>query len=56
MFSSRFVALVGLASFVPNAWAGYNPSAKDNIAVYWGQNSAQGATTQSRLATYCASM
>jgi chitinase len=56
MFSKGFVAVAGLASVVPHAWAGFNPSASNNIAVYWGQNSANQANSQQRLATYCASM
>ena len=55
MISKGFVAFAGLASFAPQAWAGFNSGASDNIAVYWGQNSAGQANSQQRLATYCAS-
>ncbi|KAB5572767.1 glycoside hydrolase family 18 protein [Coniochaeta sp. 2T2.1] len=54
MLSKGFVAFAGLASFAPQAWAGFNSGASDNIAVYWGQNSANQANSQQRLATYCA--
>ncbi|KAH8912129.1 glycoside hydrolase family 18 protein [Coniochaeta sp. PMI_546] len=54
MFSKGFVAFAGLATIVPHAWAGFNSGASDNIAVYWGQNSANQASSQQRLATYCA--
>lgn len=56
MFSKGFVAVAGLASIIPYAYAGFNSGASDNIAVYWGQNSAGQASSQQRLATYCASM
>ncbi|KAH7024819.1 glycoside hydrolase family 18 protein [Microdochium trichocladiopsis] len=36
-----------------SALAGFNPNSQSNIAVYWGQNSANQASTQSRLSTYC---
>ncbi|KAH8163597.1 hypothetical protein CIB48_g4647 [Xylaria polymorpha] len=37
----------------PSALAGYSATGTDNISVYWGQNSANGATTQGRLKEYC---
>ncbi|KAK5632758.1 hypothetical protein RRF57_008472 [Xylaria bambusicola] len=35
------------------ALAGFSATATDNISVYWGQNSANGANTQGRLKEYC---
>ena len=35
------------------ALASFDPSAKNNLAVYWGQNSANSATSQTRLSDYC---
>lgn len=53
MPSKQSASLAGLAFAVPRVLAGFMASSSDNIAVYWGQNSAGGADTQSRLATYC---
>ncbi|RYP11119.1 hypothetical protein DL765_007868 [Monosporascus sp. GIB2] len=39
--------------FATSALAGFDPSSKSNIAVYWGQNSAGQADSQKRLAEYC---
>ncbi|KAF2745357.1 glycoside hydrolase family 18 protein, partial [Sporormia fimetaria CBS 119925] len=33
--------------------AGFDPTSKSNIAIYWGQNSAGRADSQTRLADYC---
>ncbi|KAJ0109052.1 hypothetical protein J7T55_002244 [Diaporthe amygdali] len=33
--------------------AGFNPSSKTNVAVYWGQNSYGQSNSQQRLSTYC---
>ncbi|EGR52759.1 glycoside hydrolase family 18 [Trichoderma reesei QM6a] len=46
-------ALAGLLALVPSALAGWNPDSKQNIAVYWGQNSANSQSTQQRLSFYC---
>ncbi|KAK4145944.1 uncharacterized protein C8A04DRAFT_10171 [Dichotomopilus funicola] len=55
MISQRVVAaLGGLAASLPGALAGFNPSATDNIAIYWGQNSVNKQGGQLRLAEYCA--
>lgn len=52
---SKTLTVAGIASLVPQVWAGFNSAANDNIAVYWGQNSYGQASSQQRLATYCAS-
>ncbi|KAL7821599.1 family 18 glycoside hydrolase [Trichoderma aethiopicum] len=46
-------ALAGFLALVPSALAGWNPNSKQNIAVYWGQNSANSQSTQQRLSFYC---
>ncbi|KAK9777205.1 putative chitinase [Seiridium cardinale] len=43
-----------LVTLVPGTLAGWDAAASDNIAVYWGQNSANSATSQQRLSYYCA--
>lgn len=35
------------------ALASFDPGAKNNLAIYWGQNSANSATSQTRLSDYC---
>ncbi|KAF2650357.1 glycoside hydrolase family 18 protein [Lophiostoma macrostomum CBS 122681] len=47
---STFSLLLAAASHVH---AGFNPSSKSNVVLYWGQNSAGQQSTQSRLSTYC---
>ncbi|KAI8942664.1 hypothetical protein NX059_000715 [Plenodomus lindquistii] len=34
-------------------FAGFDPSSKTNLAVYWGQNSLGGSDSQQRLSVYC---
>ncbi|KAI1179047.1 carbohydrate-binding module family 1 protein [Nemania sp. FL0916] len=46
-------SVASILALAPAAFAGFSASASNNIAVYWGQNSANGATTQGRLKTYC---
>ncbi|KAL6698946.1 endochitinase 33 [Trichoderma pleuroticola] len=46
-------ALASLLALVPSALAGWNVNSKQNIAVYWGQNSANSQSTQQRLSFYC---
>ncbi|KAH0494174.1 hypothetical protein TgHK011_000804 [Trichoderma gracile] len=46
-------ALAGFLALVPSALAGWNPNSKQNVAVYWGQNSANSQSTQQRLSFYC---
>ncbi|UKZ80456.1 Endochitinase 33 [Trichoderma virens FT-333] len=46
-------ALASLLALVPSALAGWNANSKQNIAVYWGQNSANSQSTQQRLSFYC---
>ncbi|KAJ8106493.1 hypothetical protein ONZ43_g7049 [Nemania bipapillata] len=46
-------SIASILAFAPSAFAGFATSQTNNIAVYWGQNSAGGATTQGRLKTYC---
>ncbi|KAL1862871.1 hypothetical protein VTK73DRAFT_6599 [Phialemonium thermophilum] len=53
MFSKELVTLAGLALVVPQVWAGFSSSSNKNVAVYWGQNSRNQATSQTRLADYC---
>ena len=55
MSSKSFMTTASFASLIVMVCAGFNPVVSDNIAVYWGQNSAGGANTQQRLSTYCAS-
>ncbi|KAI2616388.1 glycoside hydrolase family 18 protein [Hypomontagnella submonticulosa] len=53
---SAVTTTLALAS---TALAGYNPGATDNIAVYWGQNSAGAANTgqaQQPLSEYCSNI
>ncbi|KAK5999212.1 Endochitinase 33 [Cladobotryum mycophilum] len=53
MFST-LLSVTGLAlALIPAAQAGYNPSATNNIAVYWGQNSVGRVGSQNRLSYYC---
>ncbi|KAI1329771.1 putative class III chitinase [Xylariaceae sp. FL0255] len=47
--SSKLAAAAGLLAMIPSALAGFSSSSSSNIAVYWGQNSANGANTQQRL-------
>ncbi|PHH49725.1 Endochitinase 33, partial [Ceratocystis fimbriata CBS 114723] len=47
--------LAGLAALPAAVHAGYQSSTRDNIAVYWGQNSVGDADSQGRLAEYCES-
>ncbi|KAF2121152.1 putative glycosyl hydrolase, family 18 [Lophiotrema nucula] len=37
------------------ALAAFNSNSKSNLAIYWGQNSANQATSQDRLSVYCQS-
>ncbi|KAI1127416.1 glycoside hydrolase superfamily [Nemania abortiva] len=46
-------SIASILALAPSALAGFASTGTSNIAVYWGQNSAGGATTQSRLQTYC---
>lgn len=50
---STFTALSTLA-FAAGAFAGFDPASFDNVATYWGQNSAGGQDTQTNLTEYCA--
>ncbi|KAK3323872.1 glycoside hydrolase superfamily [Cercophora scortea] len=45
-------ALVGI-TLISGALAGFSSGATNNVAIYWGQNSANQAGSQQRLATYC---
>ncbi|KAM0486158.1 hypothetical protein ACHAPX_000860 [Trichoderma viride] len=45
--------LASALALVPSVFAGWNVNSKQNIAVYWGQNSANQQSTQQRLSTYC---
>jgi chitinase len=49
------IYLGALLAALPSVRAGFNASSTQNIAVYWGQNSANQANSQLRLSTYCAS-
>lgn len=40
-------------AFAAGAFAGFDPTSINNVATYWGQNSAGGADTQSNLTEYC---
>ena len=49
-------ALAGALAALPAAFAGFDPAAKSNTAVYWGQNSfgqGSGPDVQERLSYYC---
>ncbi|KAH8886931.1 glycoside hydrolase [Thozetella sp. PMI_491] len=46
-------ALAGLFVSLPLVRAGFDSGATNNLAIYWGQNSANQESTQSRLSTYC---
>ncbi|SPQ20314.1 b76e6f3b-b6a5-4e39-b50b-6219e976e43b [Thermothielavioides terrestris] len=52
---TSIVALCGCIFLLPGVLAGFNPSATDNIAIYWGQNSINRAGGQQRLSSYCSS-
>ncbi|KHE88664.1 carbohydrate-binding module family 1 protein [Neurospora crassa] len=51
--SSMLVALLALANSLPGALGGFSSTATGNIAIYWGQNSANQVGGQQRLAYYC---
>ncbi|KAJ3554282.1 hypothetical protein NPX13_g10654 [Xylaria arbuscula] len=51
--SSTLASIASLLALAPAALAGFSASGADNISVYWGQNSANGANTQGRLKEYC---
>ncbi|OTB02702.1 glycoside hydrolase family 18 protein [Hypoxylon sp. CI-4A] len=50
---SSTLTLASFASILPAVLAGFDASSQSNVAVYWGQNSAGSATTQTRLVDYC---
>ncbi|KAI0905660.1 putative class III chitinase [Ustulina deusta] len=50
---SSLASIASILTLAPSALAGAAASGTNNIAVYWGQNSAGGATTQGRLQEYC---
>ena len=48
--------IYSLAASAIGAQAGFNPSASNNVEVYWGQNSygaGSGSLAQQRLSYYC---
>ncbi|KAI0410024.1 putative class III chitinase [Xylaria palmicola] len=49
----KLASIASILALAPAALAGFTASATNNIAVYWGQNSANGASTQGRLKEYC---
>ncbi|KAF2841655.1 glycoside hydrolase family 18 protein [Patellaria atrata CBS 101060] len=57
MFLQTYFPVAATAvTLFQTALAGYNPSAKNNVAVYWGQNSygqGSGNLAQQRLSNYC---
>lgn len=55
MSSRSLLSMATVLVSASTAYAGFSATASNNIAVYWGQNSAGGANTQEGLATYCAS-
>ncbi|KKA30697.1 hypothetical protein TD95_005140 [Thielaviopsis punctulata] len=52
-FVSRLTSAALVALALPTAVSAGANQGWNNIAVYWGQNSAGGASTQGRLAEYC---
>ncbi|RYP13774.1 hypothetical protein DL765_006723 [Monosporascus sp. GIB2] len=54
LFKISLAFATATLSFVPSALAGFDSGATNNVAVYWGQNSAGTAESQERLAAYCA--
>ncbi|KAJ2973838.1 hypothetical protein NUW58_g8839 [Xylaria curta] len=50
---TSLASIASILALAPSALAGFSASATNNIAVYWGQNSAGGANTQGRLKEYC---
>ncbi|KAK8220995.1 glycoside hydrolase superfamily [Phyllosticta capitalensis] len=56
--ASRLASLAAAFATVKYASAGFNPSSKSNVAVYWGQNShgvgGDNPEAQQRLSYYCA--
>jgi hypothetical protein len=54
MRTQSLVQFILAAISIPsNVQAGFDPSSKSNIAIYWGQNSAGQQSTQTRLSHYC---
>ena len=51
--SRNLLSLAVILAAAQTVFAGFNPNSQSNLAVYWGQNSAGGASTQARLSTYC---
>ncbi|KAH8889002.1 glycoside hydrolase family 18 protein [Thozetella sp. PMI_491] len=51
---TKSLAVAGALAALPQALAGFVQNSQSNIAVYWGQNSFNQETSQSRLSTYCA--
>ncbi|KAK2861491.1 hypothetical protein FQN49_004142 [Arthroderma sp. PD_2] len=52
----NILSLVALLAGVKTAYAGFDPSSYNNVAIYWGQNSlnkAEGDLAQQRLSYYC---
>ncbi|KAI1393012.1 glycoside hydrolase family 18 protein [Hypoxylon trugodes] len=50
---SSTLALASIASIIPSVLAGFDASSSSNVAVYWGQNSLNQQTSQTRLVDYC---
>ncbi|KAI0203449.1 putative class III chitinase [Astrocystis sublimbata] len=50
---TSWATIASILALAPSALAGFKASGTDNISVYWGQNSANGANTQGRLKEYC---
>ncbi|KAI8955607.1 putative class III chitinase [Xylaria longipes] len=50
---TNLASIASILSLAPSALAGFSASGTDNVSVYWGQNSAGGASTQGRLKEYC---
>ncbi|CAN6657746.1 endochitinase [Trichomonascus vanleenenianus] len=46
-------ATVSVVAALASVSTAFSASANNNVAVYWGQNSAGGETTQQRLSYYC---
>ncbi|KAL7624530.1 Chitinase 2 [Parahypoxylon ruwenzoriense] len=58
MVRYQSLALASCSLWASKALAGFNPGASDNIAIYWGQNSAgvtDAGKSQQSLSEYCSS-
>ncbi|KAH8651279.1 chitinase [Xylariales sp. PMI_506] len=51
--TSSWAAVAAMLASAPRVLAGFSATSSSNLAVYWGQNSANTETSQQRLSYYC---